>query len=107
MDKPLLLLDVDGVLNPFRAAPAPNGYQQYELAGYRVFLAERHGKWLRQLADRVEMVWATTWCDDANELIGPILGLPQLPVIQVDTSRLEERNCPPTWKLPDISSFVG
>lgn len=27
------------------------------------------------------MVWATTWLDDANECIAPLLGLPQLAVV--------------------------
>ncbi len=27
------------------------------------------------------MVWATTWTDDANACIAPLLGLPQLPVV--------------------------
>jgi hypothetical protein len=30
----------------------------------------------------VELVWATTWEHEANRLIGPELGLPQLPVVE-------------------------
>jgi hypothetical protein len=29
-----------------------------------------------------ELVWATTWQDDANEYLAPLLGLPVLPVVE-------------------------
>lgn len=28
-----------------------------------------------------ELVWATTWMDDANECVSPWIGLPRLPVV--------------------------
>ena len=30
-----------------------------------------------------ELWWATTWMDEANDVIGPLLGLPQLPVVDL------------------------
>jgi hypothetical protein len=80
--KPLLLLDVDGVLIPYAAAEQPAGFEQHELMGELVWLAPQHGVWLRPLCDRFELVWATGWEHDANRLIAPILGLPALPVIE-------------------------
>ncbi|MDX2749618.1 hypothetical protein PV413_03370 [Streptomyces scabiei] len=100
--KPLLLLDVDGPLNPFDA-PAhrrPAGYQTHRLKpdGWiaqhpgvpeqrvkplRVWLNPTHGPTL--LALPFELVWATTWEHDANEWIGWRIGLPRerdLPVIE-------------------------
>ncbi len=47
----------------------------------RVWLDPRHGQELLALADVYELVWATTWKGEANEWIGPRLGLPELPFI--------------------------
>ncbi|MEV6652149.1 HAD domain-containing protein [Streptomyces sp. NPDC051219] len=88
--KPLLLIDVDGPLNPY-AAPAtrrPAGYATHrmrptgwETRPLRVWLNPEHGAELRGLARQYELVWATTWKAEANEWIGPHLGLPELPYI--------------------------
>jgi hypothetical protein len=86
MTKPLLFLDVDGVLNP--VCPHPDAdFDTHTIFGYAVLLSARHGDWLRQLADRYELVWATTWEDNANEHIGPALGLPPLPVVHFNGYR--------------------
>lgn len=93
---PLLFLDVDGPLNPFAAKPTrrPTGYLTHRVmpAGWtgttfygrprplRVWLNPDHGPTLLGLP--VELVWATTWEHEANRLIGPEIGLPQLPVVE-------------------------
>ncbi|MFJ2910755.1 hypothetical protein ACIO8F_15335 [Streptomyces sp. NPDC087228] len=90
--KPLLLIDIDGPLNPYAALarrPVPDGYAQHLMRptgwdygpALPVLLNPQHGKALRGLAGRYELVWATTWKDEANEWIGPRLGLPPLPYI--------------------------
>ncbi|MFF0448668.1 HAD domain-containing protein [Streptomyces sp. NPDC004609] len=89
--KPLLLIDVDGPLNPYGARPErrPQGCVTYRMrpAGWtdrrplRVWLNPAHGRELLALADRYELVWATTWEAEANIWIGPPLGLPELPYI--------------------------
>ncbi|MFF1795240.1 HAD domain-containing protein [Kitasatospora sp. NPDC086009] len=81
MPKPLLFLDVDGVLNP--VCPRPEaGFDAHTLLGYSVLLSARHGEWLRELADTYELVWATTWEEEANTHIAPAIGLPRLPVVR-------------------------
>ncbi|GAA2138139.1 hypothetical protein GCM10009760_19210 [Kitasatospora kazusensis] len=81
MAKPLLFLDVDGVLNP--AAPCPGtDFDAHTLLGFRVLLSARHGDWLRELAEAYELCWATTWEEDANTHVAPVLGLPPLPVVR-------------------------
>lgn len=45
----------------------------------RVWLNPAHGPALLDLP--VELVWATTWEQEANEWISPVLGLPALPVV--------------------------
>ncbi len=80
--KPLLLLDIDGVLIPYAAPEQPVGFLPYSLLGESVWLSPRHGEWVRPLCDQFQLIWATGWEHDANRLIGPILGLPPLPVIE-------------------------
>ncbi|MEU6233114.1 HAD domain-containing protein [Kitasatospora sp. NPDC047058] len=81
MPKPLLFLDVDGVLNP--VCPDPDaGFDSHTLLGYTVLLSARHGTWLRELAGTYELVWATTWEEQANAHIAPAIGLPELPVVR-------------------------
>ncbi|HET6356798.1 HAD domain-containing protein [Streptomyces sp.] len=89
--KPLLLIDIDGPLNPYaaRAQHRPEGYRTHRMrpSGWtdgkplRVWLNPEHGVELLALADAYELVWATTWKGEANEWIGPHLGLPELPFI--------------------------
>ncbi|MFD6400746.1 HAD domain-containing protein [Nocardia sp. NPDC060249] len=101
MCRPLLYLDVDGVLNPFAAKPEkrPAGYATHRLMPaawlerhpntppsrvkpLRVWLNPAHGPALLALADVFDLVWATTWEHEANTMIGPLIGLPELPVVE-------------------------
>ncbi|MEV6977217.1 HAD domain-containing protein [Kitasatospora sp. NPDC093806] len=81
MPKPLLFLDVDGVLNPVCPGPGDD-FDTHTLLGYTVLLSTRHGDWLRELAEVYELTWATTWEADANTHIAPAIGLPELPVVR-------------------------
>ncbi|MEU9865067.1 HAD domain-containing protein [Streptomyces sp. NPDC047971] len=91
MTKPLLLIDVDGPLNPYaaKAQHRPEGYDTHRMSpeGWtgpkplRVWLNPDHGAELLALAGAYELVWATTWKGEANAWIGPHLGLPGLPFI--------------------------
>ena len=87
--RPLLFLDVDGPLIPFGASSHqyPDGYPVYE-AGYELKTASNpllaridpgHGPQLTALG--CDLVWATTWMNEANECVSPRIGLPQSPVV--------------------------
>ena len=98
--KPLLLLDVDGVLNPLGVSDAP-GFTTQRVGGMRVLLSTTHGRWLRELADVFDLTWATSWERDAD-LIAERIGLPVgLPAITF-TGQTEW-----TVKLPDVMEYVG
>lgn len=88
-DDPIAFLDVDGTLIPFRARPAEFAVVRADTVGPaddvsgnpmldRLDPADRH----RLLALGCQLVWATTWMADANEIISPRLGLPELPVVE-------------------------
>lgn len=81
-ERPLLFLDVDGPLIPFGAphpppptAPADHGNPL--LARLDPILGAR------LLALGCSLVWATTWMEEANEVVAPRLGLPRLPVLDL------------------------
>jgi hypothetical protein len=86
--RPLVLLDVDGVLNPARRHTLRLRHHECVLDGqtYRILLNRRHGRQLAALARDTgsELAWATTWEQHANVEIGPRIGLPPLPVIAVN-----------------------
>jgi hypothetical protein len=104
--RPLLLIDVDGVLNPFVAGGVvPDGFDEYRIDGMRVLLAARHGDWLRSLAVDFELVWASTWEADANRHIGAVLELPPLPHIAFGAAEAWDQSW--TRKLPAVGAFAG
>ncbi|MEV0273496.1 HAD domain-containing protein [Hamadaea sp. NPDC050747] len=74
--RPLLFLDVDGTLLPFAGAGRQRDDEPNPLlAG----LDPEHGRRLAALP--CDLVWATTWMAEANEVLTSRLGLPQLPVV--------------------------
>ncbi|NBE50903.1 hypothetical protein [Streptomyces boluensis] len=114
--KPLLLIDVDGPLNPYAAKPErrPPGYTTHRMRpdGWdgdkplRVWLDPAHGRELLVLAEWFELVWATTWKGQANEWIGPRIGLPELPF--VDWPTMHGRAPSGTfWKTPYVLEYAA
>lgn len=81
----MLYLDIDGVLNPI--SPDPGQFTQHTIDALTVSISSEHGVWLKELAECYELVWATTWEHHANEHVGPLLGLPELPVVEFSTYR--------------------
>jgi hypothetical protein len=84
----------------------PAGFAAHQVAGLRLLLSREHGTWLTRLASEFELVWATSWENDADELIAELVGLPRgLPVIAFDTWKAGDEG----WltKLPDVVKFVG
>jgi hypothetical protein len=87
--RPLLFLDVDGPLLPFGDGPQrqPSGSGQ---TAHLARLDPQVG--LRLAALPCDLVWATTWEDQANAEIAPRIGLPRLPVVSwPDPSDEDER----------------
>ncbi|MBM3678669.1 MAG: hypothetical protein FJW96_12430 [Actinobacteria bacterium] len=79
--RPTLYLDVDGVL-----LPLGNGARQSERLRVGPFYVHFPTE-LRQLVPALhaafEIVWATSWCEEANREVAPLVGLPALPALDV------------------------
>ncbi|MBB1151691.1 HAD domain-containing protein [Amycolatopsis dendrobii] len=78
----VLFLDVDGTLLPFRPGCEAREADPLER------LDSRLGTWLTSVP--AELVWATTWEDEANAEIVWRLGLPPLPVVRWPEPTLAE-----------------
>jgi hypothetical protein len=105
MDKPLLLIDVDGVISLFGFDPTrPPGGRFQLVDGIAHFLSASAGGHLRQLSDEFELAWCTGWEEKANEYLPFALGLPgPLPHVIFDPC---ERPAGAHWKLVGIEAHV-
>src|SRR6185437_2838652 len=87
-----IYIDVDGVLNAFEPDDSfKRSKITFNSTAYYVNLNPEHGKWLLDLALETdsELVWGTMWEDLANVHIGPVVGLPYLPVMPVKQLQYE------------------
>ncbi|MFV2096285.1 HAD domain-containing protein [Micromonospora sp. LOL_014] len=110
-DRSYVFLDVDGVLIPFAARAtgrSPSSHRAAHLDAIGNPLLERvdpqDGR--RLLALDCQLVWATTWMAEANDVVAPLLGLPELPVVPWPDSDDE----PPRgvhWKTPFLTGWAA
>jgi hypothetical protein len=85
---PLAFLDVDGPLITFAPRRAGGGRSAAgtvsgpSAAGGNPLLDRLRADDGRRLLElRCQLVWATTWMADANDVVSPRIGLPELPVV--------------------------
>lgn len=153
VNKPLLLVDVDGPLNPttLRVRKGddegaafvmhhmrPRGYEELSPEEFARQMAERraqrmsglhtagkpgdplpvlistlHAAEFARLREHFDVVWATTWLDEANRFLSPLLGLPgDLPWVPFTAEELANKNRPQlgrrngSWKTPIIARWL-
>lgn len=53
-----------------------------------------------------ELCWATTWMDDANRWIAPVLGLPELPFVDFGDALFQERPDGVHWKTAALVDYA-
>ena len=104
--KPLLLVDVDGVISLFGFSPdaQPEG-EWLHFDGILHLCSARAAQYLPGLQDQFELVWCTGWEEKANEYLPQWLGLPaELPYLQFERNPGKGRA---HWKLQAIDDFAG
>ena len=124
--RPLLLVDIDGVLSLFGPGehgsatapePAPPGEGSSEapvsgsfhaIDGIPHFLSSTAAANLLSLEPLFELVWASGWEEKANEYLPHLLGLPaELPFLRFARSRGPGTSTLGHWKLDAIDAYAG
>ena len=105
-DRPILFLDVDGVISLFRfgqdAAP-PGAF--HSIDGILHCIGDRVAERLRRLDGAFELVWATGWEEKASEYLPHLLGLRgELPTLTFDGRAVFGSA---HWKLGAIDAYAG
>ena len=106
MHRPLLLIDVDGVISLFGFDPAHPPPGRFEIVdGIAHFLSAEAGCHLARLAPSFEMTWCTGWEEKANDYLPLALGLAEpLPYLSFGSAVPSSQG---HWKLTAIEAYAG
>lgn len=104
MERPILAVDVDGVISLFGFEEPPDSrLARFELIdGMMHCISTAAGERLQRLSEHYELIWATGWEERANDVLPGLLGLPQLPVV---TFGEDARFGTAHWKLGPLEEF--
>src|ERR1700722_1551802 len=104
MNKPILMIDIDGVISLFGFDPGRPPAGRFALGdGIAHFLSATAGGHLRRLSETFELVWCTGWEEKENESLPLALGLPgPLPFLTFERA-VGRANA--HWKLAAIDAF--
>ncbi len=86
MSRPILAVDIDGVISLFGAEEKPDrAFTKLELVdGVPHLISLPCGERLVRLSEHFDLVWASGWEDKANFYLPVLLGLPELPHVTFD-----------------------
>jgi hypothetical protein len=101
-DRPLLAVDIDGVISLFGFEERPAHTQLQLVDGVPHCISLVCGDRLLRLSETFELVWASGWEDKANFYLPELLGLPELPHITFGIPSPGAH-----WKLPELEAYVG
>jgi hypothetical protein len=106
MSRPILAVDIDGVLSLFGSDEPPDmtttRLQLVDGVPHRISLAA--GERLLRLAGSFELVWASGWEDKANFYLPQLLGVPELPHVSFDGAA---RGGGAHWKLGPLEAYAS
>lgn len=103
--KPILFVDIDGVLNPFGGG-CPEAYVDHDLFpedDEPIRISADHSDWLAELATTFDLVWATGWNAADREVLGSVLVLPgfsgaaEMPPVPFE----------PSGKVPGVAAIAA
>lgn len=104
---PIVVLDVDGVLNPYARRDGEQAgfedFTEHRARGFVLRLSRQMGARIRRLP--AEIVWSTTWADTVDEDIVDHVGLP--PGLRVAARPpTETTELLTNWKLVQVRRFI-
>jgi len=122
-DRPLLMVDIDGVISLFGGGGAwiggvgigtgidphtrPDGIFR-SIDGIPHFLSSAAAAHLLTLAEDFDLVWASGWEEKAEEYLPHLLGLPSgLPFLRFERGQGAGSSLSGHWKLAAIDAFAG
>ena len=105
-DKPILAVDVDGVISlfGFEGQPPREAGRFHLVDGMPHLISHTAGPLLQRLLPHYDLIWATGWEDKANDYLPNMLGLPELPVLHFGR---DARFGTAHWKLGPIGEYGG
>ncbi len=103
-NKPLLAIDIDGVISLFGFDEDERPPGQFHLVdGLPHYLSRDAANRINRLLKTYEGVWASGWEDRANDHLPALLGVPSLPYITFDGHKQFGRA---HWKLEAIEDYA-
>ena len=104
MSRPILAVDVDGVISLFGYDEPPGNLEaRFELVDGMIHcISLRAGERLQRLSEQFELIWATGWEDKANYYLPNMLGLAELPHLTFDG---QARFGSAHWKLGPLDRY--
>jgi hypothetical protein len=105
MSRPILAVDVDGVISLFGFDDPPaKGEARFELVDGMVHcISLVAGERLKRLGEHYELIWATGWEEKANYYLPSILGMAELPFLSFDgAARFGSAH----WKLGPLDEYT-
>jgi hypothetical protein len=103
--KPLMLVDIDGVISLFGGDLRRKTGSFHSIEGIPHFLSATAAAHLLDLTEHFEPVWCSGWEEKADEHLPHLLGLPAgIPFLRFDRS-VGKSNA--HWKLDAIDAFAG
>jgi hypothetical protein len=108
-EKPLLLVDIDGVLSlwGFAMDGLPIKGAWHQIDGISHFLSAPAARHLQALCERFDAVWCSGWEEKADEYLPHLLGLPRLPHLSFDRNVAGSVSGNAHWKLAAIEAHAG
>lgn len=106
--RPLLLLDIDGVISLFGFPPShPPAGRFHAIEGIPHFLSAAAAPQLARLAAAFELAWASGWEDRANDHLPHLLGLPgPLPFLRFARHTSPGSSMRAHWKLAAVDAYA-
>lgn len=118
MSKPLLLMDIDGPLNPWAGQWVKHA-DQCARKGFAIAHVDtgtptplkvryglNHGERLRALSEFYVLVWASAWGEYSDTHYGPLIGLTGLPHVEFPDGAMEYLPNREHWKCFYIAELV-